>query len=67
MYVAVRLVVSRLCVPPCASAVLLATVSPPVRDFQPSRVPLSKLALAPVVLPGGPGGGATWATLTASM
>ena len=65
--VAVRLLVSRLKLPPCASALVTATVSPPVRDFHPSVVWLSNVLLAPAVLPGAPAGGATWVMLTASM
>jgi len=59
-------VVSRLKLPPCASAVVGVSVSRPMRGFQPSVVPLSKVALAPVVLPGGPGGPAICAMLMAS-
>ena len=54
--VACRPVVSRLKLPLCASADDGLTVSRPMRGLQPSAVPLSKVALAPVVLPGGPGG-----------
>ena len=65
--VASRFAVSRLRVPLCASAVVLVTVSTPVRENQPSRAPLSKVAAAPSVLPGGPGGGATCVMLKLSM
>ena len=65
--VVMRLVVSRLRVPLCASAFVLATISLPVRENQPSRAPLSNVAAAPSVLPGGPGGGATCVMLKLSM
>src|ERR1700743_1072496 len=39
---AVRLVVRRLCVPPCASAVVFPSTDP-ARELQPSAVPSSKL------------------------
>ena len=53
---AVRLVVNRLKPPLCASADEAATISVPVRDVQPSAVPLSNVDVRPVVLGGGPGG-----------
>ena len=63
----VRLVVSRLKVPVCASADDGATISVPVREVQPSAVPVSKLEPSPVVLGGRPGGSAILSMRKSSM
>src|SRR5579872_1889635 len=53
----VLLVVSKLWVPPWASAVLFATVAP-AREDQPSTPPSSNVEVIPVLSCGPPGGGA---------
>src|ERR1700733_7067933 len=46
---AVRPVVSRLCVPPCAAAVVLVTVELPERELHPSSPPSSNVDVIPVL------------------
>src|SRR5450755_1084476 len=66
---AVRPVISRLCVPSCASAVVLASVELPERELQPSNRPSSKVEEIPVLSCWltGSGGGAVSPMTTSLM